>query len=154
MSQPQKHSSDKQLNSGYARLSRGPIRWMAGNSVASNLLMLALLIGGFFWGTQIKQEIFPEFNLDQVVVSVIYPGASPEEVSEGIVLPIEEAIENVDGIDEVVSTAYEGRGVVRVEARIGADLQLLATDIKNEVDRIYAFPEDAETPLVLSLIHI
>ncbi len=148
MSQPQKHSSDKQLNSGYARLSRGPIRWMAGNSVASNLLMLALLIGGFFWGTQIKQEIFPEFNLDQVVVSVIYPGASPEEVSEGIVLPIEEAIENVDGIEEVVSTAYEGRGVVRVEARIDADLQLLATDIKNEVDRIYAFPEDAETPLV------
>jgi len=121
---------------------------MAGNSVAANLLMLALLIGGFFWGTQIKQEIFPEFNLDLVIVSVIYPGASPEEVSEGIILPIEEAIENVDGIEEVISTAYEGRGEVRVEARIDADLQQLATDIKNEVDRIYAFPDDAETPLV------
>ncbi len=127
---------------------RGPIRWMAGNSVAANLLMLAFLLGGFFWGTQIKQEIFPEFTLDEVVVSVLYPGASPEEVAEGIILPIEEAIENVDGIDEVNSTAYEGRGVVRVEARIDADLQQLAADIKNEVDRIYAFPDDAETPLV------
>ncbi len=148
MSQRQNQSPGQQLNSGESTLSRGPIRWMAGNSVAANLLMLALLIGGFFWGTQIKQEIFPEFNLDLVIVSVIYPGASPEEVSEGIILPIEEAIENVDGIEEVVSTAYEGRGEVRVEARIDADLQQLATDIKNEVDRIYAFPDDAETPLV------
>ena len=127
---------------------RGPIRWMAGNSVAANLMMLFLLVGGLIWGTQIKQEIFPEFTLDQVVVSVIYPGASPEEVAEGIVLPIEEAIQNVDGIKEIVSIANEGSGTVRVEAHNDADLQLLATDIKNEVDRIYAFPDDAEEPLV------
>ena len=148
MSQGQERKVKDQQNKGESGLSRGPIHWMAGNSVAANLLMLALLIGGLFWGTQIKQEVFPEFTLDQVVVSVIYPGASPEEVAEGIILQIEEAIENVDGIEEVISIANEGYGTVRVEAQLDADLQLLATDIKNEVDRIYAFPEEAEEPLV------
>ncbi len=144
----QQNSLHKPPLGGEDLLERGPIHWMAGNSVAANLLMLFLLVGGFFWGTQIKQEVFPEFTLDQVVVSVIYPGASPEEVAEGIVLPIEEAIQNVDGIKEIVSIANEGGGTVRVEAHNDADLQLLATDIKNEVDRIYAFPDDAEEPLV------
>ncbi|MCD6532528.1 MAG: efflux RND transporter permease subunit [Deltaproteobacteria bacterium] len=147
---PQNSLSKLKPEGGESLLPTGkdPINWMAGNSVAANLLMLFLLVGGLFWGTQIKQEIFPEFTLDQVVVKVIYPGASPEEVAEGIILPIEEAIQNVDGIEEITSVANEGSGTVRVEAHIDADLQLLATEIKNEVDRIYAFPDDAEEPLV------
>ncbi|NPA25298.1 MAG: efflux RND transporter permease subunit, partial [Deltaproteobacteria bacterium] len=127
---------------------RGAIAWMAGNSVAANLVMLFLLIGGFVWGSHIKQEVFPEFTLDQVRITVLYPGATPEDVVDGIVLPIEEAIQGVDGIKEVVSIADEGVGTVMVEADIDTDLQRLATDIKNEVDRIYSFPEDAEEPLV------
>ncbi len=128
---------------------RGPIAWMAGNSVAANLVMLFLLIGGFLYGTQIKQEVFPEFSRDEVRISVAYPGASPDEVEEGIILPIEEAIQSIDGIEEITSIAGEGSGQVTVEAVIDTDLQRLATDIKNEVDRINAFPEDAEDPLVI-----
>ena len=127
---------------------KGPIAWMAGNSVAANLVMLFLLIGGFYWGTQIKQEVFPEFTMDTVVISVVYPGASPEEVEQSIVLPIEEAIQSVDGILEITSVANEGSGKVTVEAVIDTDLQRLATDIKNEVDRITTFPEEAEELLV------
>jgi multidrug efflux pump subunit AcrB len=126
----------------------GAIAWMAGNSVAANLIMLFLLIGGFFWATQTKQEVFPEFTLDQVVVSVVYPGASPEEVEEGIILPVEEAIQSVDGIEEISSKASEGSGQVTVEAVIGTDLQQMAIDIKNEIDRITSFPDEAEEPLV------
>ncbi len=134
---------------GRLRVSRrGPIAWMAGNPVTANLLMLFLLLGGFFWGSQIRQEIFPEFTLDLVQVRVVYPGATPEDVAEGIILPIEEAIESVDGIKEVVSVADEGVGTVRVEAELGTDLHRLALDIKNEVDRIYSFPEEAEEPQV------
>ncbi len=127
---------------------KGPIAWMAGHSVAANLIMLFLLVGGFFWGTRIKQEVFPEFTLDTVIISVAYPGASPEEVEQGIVLPIEEAIQSVDGIDTITSVANEGVGRVTVEALKDTDLQQLATDIKNEVDRISAFPTEAEEPLV------
>ena len=126
----------------------GAIAWMAGNSVAANLVMLFLLVGGLFWGTHVKQEVFPEFTLDQVVVSVAYPGASPEEVEEGILLPVEEAIGSVDGIKEITSQANEGSGTVTVEAVVGTDLQQMGTDIKNEIDRITSFPDDAEEPLV------
>lgn len=127
---------------------KGPIAWMAGNSVASNLLMVLLLIGGLFFMTQIKQEVFPEFDNDQVSVSVAYSGASPAEVEQGIILAIEEAVLGLDGVDEVSSSANEGRGTVNVSLLTGGDLQKLGQDVQNEVDRITTFPEEAEQPQV------
>ncbi len=121
---------------------------MAANPVAANILMLVFLLGGLFWGLQIKQEVFPEFEIDEVRIRVAYPGASPEEVAEGIILPVEEAIAGLDGISEVRSSAVEGVGSVRVEALRGIDLQQLNLDIKSEVDRITSFPEEAEEPVV------
>jgi multidrug efflux pump subunit AcrB len=121
---------------------------MAGNSVAANLIMLFFLIGGLFWGTQIKQEIFPAFELDRVNINVKYPGASPKEVEQGIILAVEEAVRGLDGIKEVTSTANEGVAYVTVEAIEGADIQRLAQDIQSEVDRIGSFPMDAEEPRV------
>jgi multidrug efflux pump subunit AcrB len=121
---------------------------MAGNSVAANLIMLVFLIGGFLWGTQIQQEVFPEFDLDFVTVSVAYPGASPEEVEQGIILAVEEAVQGLEGVKEVTATAREGSGVVTVEMIAGGDLQRLAQDIQSEVDRITTFPEEAEEPRI------
>ena len=86
------------------KIDRGPIAWMAGNSVAANLLMLVLLIGGLVMGTRIKKEVFPEFQIDSVTVTVAYPGASPEEVEKGIILSIEEAVQGLDGVNEVTAT--------------------------------------------------
>ncbi len=127
---------------------KGPIAWMAGNSVAANLLMLFLLVGGLMLGNRIKQEVFPEFDLDMVSISVSYPGASPEEVEQGIVLSIEEAVQGLDGVDEVTSSAKEGVGMVTVDLLLGADLQKLARDVESEIDRITSFPEEAEEPVV------
>ena len=125
---------------------RGPIAWMARNGVAANLLMLVLLVGGAVWATRIKQEFFPSFDLDMVIVTVPYPGASPEEVEQGIVLVVEEAASGLDGVDEVTAQAREGVGVVTVSALVGANVQKLADDLKGEVDRITSFPEEAEEP--------
>ena len=125
-------------------LGRGPIAWMAQNPVASNLLMLMLMGGGFLVGTKIKQEVFPEFDMDVVSVSVAYPGASPEEVEQGIVLAIEEAVRGVDGIKRVTGTANEGLGSVSVELLLATDPNKALADIKAEVDRIRTFPEEAE----------
>lgn len=127
---------------------RGSIAWMAGNSVAANLLMLVLLVGGLIWGTQIKQEVFPEFDLDRVTVSVSYPGASPEEVEQGILLAVEEAVQGLEGVKKVTAVAREGSGSVQIEMIEGADLQRLAQDIQSEVDRITTFPLEAEEPVV------
>jgi len=110
--------------------------------------MLILLVGGLFVGTQLKQEVFPEFDLDIVTINVAYPGASPAEVEQGIILSIEDAVQGLDGVDEVTSSAREGGGVVTVELLVGADLQKLANDIDSEINRITTFPEDAEKPEV------
>ncbi len=127
---------------------KNTISWMANNPVAANILMLFFLLGGLYWGTQIKEEVFPEFERDEVRVSVSYPGAGPEEIVDGIILPIEEAISSLEGIEQVYSTAVEGRGTVTAEALIDTDLQQLSIDIKSEVDRISSFPVDAEEPVV------
>ncbi len=132
---------------------KGPIAWMAGNSVAANLLMLVFLIGGLLWGMNIKQEIFPDFDLDTVTVTVAYPGASPEEVEQGIILAVEEAVQGLDGVDEVTSSAREGVGNVTIDMLTGGDLQRLFSDIQKEVDRITSFPLEAEEPEVRMPAH-
>ncbi len=127
---------------------KGPLAWMAKNPVAANLLMIFLLLGGFMMSKQIKQEVFPEIDLDVVTVTVPYPGASPEEVEQGVVLAIEEAVRGVDGVKRVKSTAGEGAGVVSVELLLGASADQANADIKAAVDRIQSFPVDAERPVV------
>jgi len=134
-------------------LSHGPIAWMVHNRVAPNLLMLVLLVGGLFMANQIKKEVFPDFTLDEVRVSVAYPGASPEEVEQGIVLAVEEAINGIEGIDEIRSTAGEGSAQVIAELVDGADVQKVNQDIKQEIDRITTFPDDAEEPEVNLAMH-
>ncbi len=127
---------------------KGPIAWMAGNSVAANLIMVVLLLGGFLMGAQIKQEVFPEFSLDRVNISVSYPGASPEEVENGIILAIEEAIQGLEGVEEIQSTASEGLAFVSLEAIEGSDITRLWQETKSEIDRIDTFPDEAGEPQV------
>ncbi|MDH3568226.1 MAG: efflux RND transporter permease subunit, partial [Desulfobacteraceae bacterium] len=128
---------------------KGVIAWMAGHSVTANLLMLVLLVGGFFLGFRIKKEVFPYFELDLVQITVPYPGASPQEVERGIILAIEEAVQGLEGVNEVRASAREGVGTVTVEMIEGENLQKLGQDIQSEVDRITSFPEEAEEPQVV-----
>lgn len=124
------------------------IEWMARNHVASTLLMLCFAVGGLILAFAVKQEVFPEIALDRVVISVSYPGASPEEVEEGIILKIEESISSIDGIKEIVATAAEGMASVSAVIDTGADDDLVLQDIKSEIDRITTFPLDAEKPVI------
>lgn len=126
----------------------GPISWMARNPVAANLAALVLIVGGIVVGGQVKQEVFPEFDLDMVAIGVPYPGASPSEVEQGILLAIEEEIRGLDGVKRVSSTAVESAGSVIVELLAGEDQNRALTDIKTAIDRIVTFPEEAERPTV------
>jgi multidrug efflux pump subunit AcrB len=127
---------------------RGPIAWMARNPVASNLLMIVMLVGGVLTSTSIKKEVFPDFELDFVTVAVDYPGASPEEVERGIVMVVEENLRGLEDVKEVTSVASEGRGTVTAELIEGCERQRVYQDIQQEVARIRTFPEDAERPIV------
>ena len=130
----------------------GIISWMVHNRVTPNIMMLVFILGGLFVTTQIKQEVFPEFDLDMVNIQVAYPGSSPEEIEQGIVLAVEEAIRGLDGVKEIKSTAAEGSGNVSVELMEDADAQRVYQDIKQEIDRVTTFPEDAEEPEVSMVI--
>ena len=126
----------------------GPIAWMARNSIAANLLMLIFLGGGLWTAFTIQKEVFPQFQLDIVRVSVTYPGASPAEVEQGIILPVEEALKGVQGIKEMTSRAWEGAGRVQLELVSGTDRMKAFQDIDQAVNRIRTFPDDIEEPEV------
>ena len=127
---------------------RGPIAYMARNGVAANLLLLFIFVAGFFALRGLVQEVFPEVSMDRIRITVPYPGATPDEVEESIILKIEEQIEGVEGIKRVRSTASEGRGSVVAELNTGEDLSRFLDDVKARIDRIQTFPAGAERPEV------
>lgn len=127
---------------------RGMIAWMAHNSIAANLLMVILLVGGFWTAVSIQKEVFPQFQLDIVEITVAYPGAAPTEVEQGILRPVEEAVRGVEGIRELTSRAWEGNGRVTIELVAGADRMKVFQEIDQAVNRIRTFPDDIEEPEV------
>ena len=127
---------------------KGPIAWMATNPVAANILMIILLFGGLFAATRVQEEFLPNAELDHVYVSVAYPGASPDEVEQGIILAIEEVVYGLNGVNKIVSFANENSGTVRVEVLEKSDVNRVADDVRNAVDRIRTFPLDAEEPTI------
>jgi len=123
------------------------IGWFARNSVAANLLMAII----FFLGIQavmerIPLEVFPEFERDVITVQMSYRGATPAEVEEGVVIRIEEAIQDLQGIERITSNANEGVARVRIELDQNTDPRDMLDDVKNRVDAISTFPDNSERP--------
>ena len=132
----------------------GMIAWFARNEVAANLLMVLIIFMGLWaLAEKIPLEVFPSFERDAVNISMAYRGATPAEVEESIVIRIEEAIEGLQGIEEITSNASEGSARIRVEVTKGYDPRALLDDIKNRVDAINTFPQDTERP-VYSVVEI
>ena len=128
------------------------IYWFSKNHVAANLLMLAVVVMGFTsWG-KLKKEIFPETAIDVVLVSIPYPNATPEEVERGVCVPVEEAVEDVNGVDRIKSTASQGLGSVVIEVKSGFKVRDVMDDVKTRVDAITNFPEEAETPTLEEMV--
>ena len=129
----------------------GIIGWFARNHVAANLLMFFIIGFGIFSGLTIRQQTIPDFDLRYVIVRVPYLGAAPQEVEEGVVIKIEEAIQDVKGILKVTSSSREGFGSVRAEISIDQDLNEVTNEIKTRVDAISTFPELTEKPVIYKL---
>ena len=129
---------------------RGLIDWFANNTVAANLIMLLMLVGGFVAGTNLTAQIFPTIDPQLINVRVSYPGATPTEVEEGITRRVEEAVFGIDGVERVLSEASENVGRVTVELKDFVDAARVHDDVESAVQRISDFPpEDAEQPSVV-----
>ena len=126
----------------------GIIGWFARNHVAANILMFGIIGLGLYSGLNIRQQTVPDFDINYVNVRVPYLGAAPEEVEEGVVIKIEEAIQDTKGILKIKSNSSEGLGTVRAEVELGADINEVLNEIKAKVDAISTFPDLTEKPVV------
>ena len=129
-----------------ARDRKGAIAFMARNGVASNLLMIAMVVAGVIAFGRIVQEVFPESSLETIQVTVDYPGATPAEIEQSVVQRIEEAVEAIEGVDKITATARESKGTVNVQLEEGTDIASALDEVKSEVDQIQTFPAEADEP--------
>ncbi len=128
------------------------IGWFVRNGVAANLLMAIVMAGGIVGLSTVAIRMFPKMDLRTVTISVVYPGAAPTEVERAVVLPIEEAVQGLEGIKELRSEAQEGIATVLIEATRGYPLNKLKENVKTRVDAITVLPNDAERPIVDELV--
>jgi multidrug efflux pump subunit AcrB len=127
---------------------KGLIAWFASNHVAANLLMLLIVAAGIVSAFSIRKQTSPDFELNTVTVRVPYPGAAPQEVEEGVVIKIEEAIQDIDGIVEITSVARRSVGSVTAEVSARDDVNEILSEIKTRVDAISTFPGLTEKPVI------
>ena len=125
------------------------IRFFATHPTAANLLMLVLILLGLNSLSDLKRETFPDFSINAISVTVTYPGATPESVESALCIPMEDAVDGLSNIDKVTCEATEGLASLLVEMVEGGDFSKLMTEVKNEIDGIDTFPEDAEQPFIL-----
>ena len=117
--------------------------------VAVNVIIIAFFIFGLVGAKSLKSSFFPLTDSKNILVSIVYPGASPQEVEEGIVLKIEDNLKGLQGVERVTSTSRENSGSINVEIEKGRDIDFMLLEVKNAVDRVPTFPAGME-PLVVS----
>ncbi len=129
------------------------IHWAIKNSPAMNTVLIASLLVGAVSLVVMRREVFPEFELEILLVTVPYPGASPDETEDAICEKIEAAISNVDGIKEYTSVAREGFGFVIIELKANVqDVQKVLNDVRSQIDQIPSFPDSVEDPNVRQIV--
>ena len=127
---------------------KGIIAWFAQNSVASNLLMVGLIVLGMVSYGDIRKEAFPSMEPRFVSISMTYESGDAEQAEEGIAIKIENALETVPGIKRITSTSNANGANVQVEKETDYDLDVMFNDIKTEVDSISNLPSDAENAII------
>ncbi len=127
---------------------KGIIAWFARNSVAANLLMFFIIVGGLFTAFTINKQMFPQFESNWISFSIPYPGAAPQDVEEGITIKIEEALETVQGLKRVIT--YSGRNLSNgwLEIDENYDPQVVLEEVKSQIDSIASFPDGMERPKI------
>lgn len=119
------------------------------HSVAVNIVVITFIVFGFFGVINLKSSFFPLTDSKNISINVAYPGASPQEVEEGIILKIEDNLKGLNGVERVTSTSRENSGNINVEIEKGKDIDFMLLEVKNAVDRVPSFPVDME-PLIVA----
>lgn len=116
--------------------------------VAVNIIMLSVAIFGYLGLKETKSSFFPLDDSNLIFINIVYPGASPAEIEEGVVLKIEDNLRGLVNIDRVTSASQENSATITVEIEEGADIDIILANVKNAVDRVPSFPVDMEPPVI------
>ncbi|MDP7271977.1 MAG: efflux RND transporter permease subunit, partial [Gammaproteobacteria bacterium] len=130
----------------------GILELFALHPVAGNLLMLLLIVFGLFGLSKINRQVLPDIDLDIIQISVIWPGASPQDVEENIIKAIEPEVRFIDRVDKVEAVAFEGNADINVTFKEGSDMSKGLADVQSAVARITTFPTDIERPIVNKIV--
>lgn len=125
---------------------KGIIQYFIKYSSAGNVLILLILFLGWFGFSSLRSTLIPQIDPGVINISTVYPGASPEEVEQGVILKIEQSLQGLTGIKKLTSLSRENVGVVTAQLTSGVDADLVLQDIKNAVDGISSFPTGIEPP--------
>ncbi|MDF4220751.1 efflux RND transporter permease subunit [Maribacter sp. M208] len=117
--------------------------------VAVNVVVISFALFGIVGAKALKSSFFPLTDSKNIAITITYPGASPQEVEEGIVLKIEDNLKGLEGVDRVTSTSRENSGTINVEIEKGENIDFMLLEVKNAVDRVPTFPTGME-PLIVS----
>lgn len=125
------------------------IRWFANNSIAANFLMVGILLAGLYTALfRVPLEVRPARDFNSIYIQMPYRGGTAKDVERAILIPIEEALEGLNGIKMINADGYRGRARFWIEATDGYDLRVLMEDIKSRIDGITTFPSETERPRI------
>ncbi|MBO6517971.1 MAG: efflux RND transporter permease subunit [Bacteroidia bacterium] len=116
--------------------------------IAVNILVVGFVFFGYFGFKGLTSSFFPLSESRTITITLAYPGASPQEMEEGVVLKIEDNLKGILGIDRVTSTSYENAAVITIETLKGFDTDIILADVKNAVDKVPSFPSSMEPPVI------
>jgi multidrug efflux pump subunit AcrB len=122
--------------------------------VAVNILILAFIIFGVIGAFSIKSSFFPLTDSKLININLNYPGASPSEMEEGVVLKIEDNLKGIVGVDRITSVSRENSATITVETVKGKNIDVVLADVKNAVDRVPSFPSGMEPPIIAKIENI
>jgi multidrug efflux pump subunit AcrB len=127
---------------------KGIIPWFANNPVAANLLLILMITLGVMNMGSINKEAFPSLSPNRVAISVSNDSGSAKENEEGIAIPIEQALQGTSGIKNITTSSTASATSVSIEMTDGYDIDTLMDDVKDEIDQITSFPDDADPAVV------
>ncbi len=130
------------------------IKYFIKYPVNANILVFLLLIFGYFGLNDLNSTFFPEFDQRRIQVQIVYPGASPEEIEEGVVQKIEENLKGTIGVERTTSISTENAATITVEVLREFDTDEVLEEVKNAVSRIPSFPTDMEPPVIFKVQNI
>ena len=116
--------------------------------VAVNVIIIAFIVFGAVGAFSMKSSFFPLVDSELINISLVYPGASPAEMEEGVVLKIEDNLKGIVGVERVTSVSRENSATVNIEVEKGKNIDVVLSDVKNAVDRVPSFPSGMEPAVI------